>query len=412
MIQLLHKIFLVSLVLSLSSLSIELSFITSIVVLMFCTTKMINPHVLVFSLLILVVNIIGFFSTNWFEHTSYDLLKDIIYFIRPLIVLLASYFVVKKINTLNYVFNIVVIIGLFFAVKHLLILILNSGSIITYLDIRRLGGKHNHVELIALIFILFTPFVSVYKKRMRIIKIVLLVSILLYISRTMFLVFLIFYMAYKGYLILNRRFFKGVLILGLASIIFGLVISNIDTTRDSVGINQFIYKTQNSFSELFAPLDINEVKKDRRLLWEHWRAYEALKAIEQTTESGVLAWLFGNGSGSQVDLGTYVYLDGNRFTEVPSIHNGYVYILFKTGILGLGFYVLSVLIMFFTHQKSNPRHAVLNNMIIASCLYLIFTSFVVTGFFRVGEFSMFLFGILLATRDKLRYDESYIPSIK
>ena len=412
MIQLLHKIFLVSLVLSLSSLSIELSFITSIVVLMFCTTKMINPHVLVFSLLILVVNIIGFFSTNWFEHTSYDLLKDIIYFIRPLIVLLASYFVVKKINTLNYVFNIVVIIGLFFAVKHLLILILNSGSIITYLDIRRLGGKHNHVELIALIFILFTPFVSVYKKRMRIIKIVLLVSILLYISRTMFLVFLIFYMAYKGYLILNRRFFKGVLILGLASIIFGLVISNIDTTRDSVGINQFIYKTQNSFSELFAPLDINEVKKDRRLLWEHWRAYEALKAIEQTTESGVLAWLFGNGYGSQVDLGTYVYLDGNRFTEVPSIHNGYVYILFKTGILGLGFYVLSVLIMFFTHQKSNPRHAVLNNMIIASCLYLIFTSFVVTGFFRVGEFSMFLFGILLATRDKLRYDESYIPSIK
>lgn len=398
--QYVYKTLLVLLVLSLSSLSIELSFVTSVLVLFLCLTKTLSSHMLTFGTIIIMVTLIGVVSTRWFNYPFYDLLKDFIYFTRPITILFSSYFVIKRIKSINFIFNAIVVIAFLFAIRHILVILVNIGSIDSYVYIRTLGGKHNHIELVALVFLLFTPYVTVFSKYRKTVIFIFFASIILYFSRTMFIVLFIFYLGHKGYLFLNRRFLKGFLVFGIASIIIGISISNVETSRNSTGLNKFIYKTQNSFKELFVSFDVEKVKRDRRMLWEHWRAYEAQKAIEQVNDGGVKAWLLGLGFGPQVDLGTTVMLDGKMFDKVPSIHNGYIFVLFKTGILGLIFYLVFILGIFFKFQKFKVKEAVIENLIVATSLYLLFSSFVVTGFYRAGEFSMFLFGILFASKIK------------
>jgi len=395
-----YKICLVLLILSLSSLSIELSFITSIVVLIVSIPKRIDQNLLIITLFISTVAIIGTISTNWFKHSAFDLVKDVIYFVRPITILLSSYFIIKRIKSINFVFDAVVFIACLFAIQHIFVILINIGSIYSYSYLREIGGKHNHIELVALVFLFYTPFNTIFVKHRRLIKLILFISFVLYFSRTMYITLFIFYLGYKGYLLLNRRFLKGIMVFGLIVMIGGIIISNVETTRDSKGLRSFVYKTQNSFKELFVPFDSKKVKRDRRELWEHWRAYEAQKAIEQIGENGIKGWLIGVGYGEKVQLDTTVKLEGRQYSEVPTIHNGFVFVLFKTGIIGLLFYLLFIFSIFFKYQKFKVKKVLFNHLIVATSLYMLFNSFVITGFFRVGEFSMFFYGILLATKSK------------
>ena len=188
----------------------------------------------------------------------------------------------------------------------------------------------------------------------------------------------------------------------IVAVVIGIIISNVETNRDSTGLKAFIYKTQNSFTELFEPVDTDKIRRDKRRLWEHWRAYEAQKAIQQMDRNGIKAWVLGLGFGSEIELETRVRLDGKFFTEVPSIHNGFVFVLFKTGILGFAFYFGLIIYMFLKFQKFRDvnNDTLFNKLIVATSLYVFFNSFVIAGFYRPGEFSLFLFAILLASKEK------------
>lgn len=410
--QYIYKISLVLLVVFLSTYSIELSFLTSILVLVLSISNKINSNLLFSVILITLVAIVGFISSLGLKYPFYDVLKDIIYFIRPITILLASYFVVKCVKSKHYVFNVVIYVALFFAIKHLAIILLNIGEIDSYIYLRGLGGKQNHIEIVALIFLFFTPFRIPFKSYDKLISpvitFIIFSSFVLYLSRTMYVVLFIFFLGHKGYLFLNKRLIKGLFIFAILSIIVGVSISNVDISRDSTGVKAFIYKTQNSFSELFETFDTKKILKDRRFLWEHWRAYEAQKALEQINENGIKAWLMGLGFGAQIYLDTYVFLDGKRFTEVPSIHNGLINIIFKTGIIGFVFYVLFIIYIYINNQKFGHKgsNILFNKLLVATSLYMFFNSFVISGFFRPGEFSMFLYGILIAS--KFRTNSSLI----
>lgn len=401
--QYVYKLCLILLVFFLSSYSIELSFLTSVFVILISFKQKVSSNFFQIVLLVSVVAFIGVIST-FFElpYPIIDIIKDVIYFIRPAAILLASYFVVTSIKSISFVFNTVVILALTFALIHLFIIIINIGNIDSYVYLRSLGGKQNHIEIVALVFLFFTPYTSVFKKNRKLITFIITLSFLLYLSRTMFIILFLYFLGYKGYLFLNKRLIKGSMVFLLISIIIGIVMSNVETNRDSTGLKAFIYKTQNSFTELFETVDTDKIRRDKRKLWEHWRAYEAQKAIQQLDKNGIKAWTLGLGFGSQIELETKVRLDGKFFTEVPSIHNGFVFVLFKTGLLGFTFYLVLIIYMFLKFQKfrDEKNDTLFNRLIVATSLYVFFNSFVIAGFYRPGEFSLFLFAILLASKEK------------
>lgn len=402
--QYVHKLCLILLVYYLSTYSIEMSFLTSVFVIFISLRQRVSLGFIQAVFLVSAVAIIGLLSTFFELHNPIiDIVKDVIYFIRPIAILFAAYFAVSNIKSKYFVFDTVVSMALIFALIHLLRIISHVGEIDSYTYLRSLGGKQNHLEIVALIFLLFTPYTTVFKKQRKLVIALIVLSFVLYFSRTMFIILFLFFLGYKGYLFLNKKLLKGIMFFVLVALILGLTISNIETTRDSTGIKKFIYKTQNSFAELFESVDADKTKRDHRKLWEHWRAYEAQKAIQQLNESGVKAWLIGLGYGSQIELDTTVRLDGKFFRSVPSIHNGYVFVLFKTGILGLTFYVGLIIYMFLKFQKFREQgsNTTLNGLIIATSLYVFFNSFVIAGIYRPGEFSLFLYAILLASQEKI-----------
>ncbi len=48
----------------------------------------------------------------------------------------------------------------------------------------------------------------------------------------------------------------------------------------------------------------------------------------------------GHGAGKRIDLGTDFFLDNQYWRYIPVLHNGFLYILVKTGILGLLLYII------------------------------------------------------------------------
>ncbi len=390
MSQNIYKACLFLLVVSLSTYSIELSFLVAFLVMGLSFSAKLNNALIIIVCLLFFLNLTGLISSYSLDYPLYDTLKDAIYYIRPLIILLASYFVIKRIKSKETVFKIVILIGLFYAVKHLTAIVMNIGNIDSYVYLRSLGGKQNHIEMVSLVFLLFSPYKKIFKRYRSLIIFLISISFVLYLSRVMFIMLFIFFLGYKGYLFLNVRIVKSLVVLASISLLLGVVLSSVETNRDSTGI------------ELFEPFDKDLILQDRRSLWEHWRAYEAQMAIEMLQENGIKAWVMGMGYGPPIELGTWVKLDGKRYTAVPSIHNGFIFVLFKTGIIGLMFYTLFLFFVFFNYQeliyRKNPN--VYNKLLVATSVYMILNSFVITGIFRPGEYSVFLLGVFIALRSK------------
>ena len=100
--QIVYKIGLFIFVFILSLYSIELSFISSIFLLVISISNKISINVMVASLLLIVIVVLGILSSYGFKYLLFGTIKDIVYFIRPISILLASYFVVKRIKSKTF----------------------------------------------------------------------------------------------------------------------------------------------------------------------------------------------------------------------------------------------------------------------------------------------------------------------
>ena len=151
---------------------------------------------------------------------------------------------------------------------------------------------------------------------------------------------------------------------------------------------------------MFESLDIETIKKDKRELWKHWRGYEAQSAIEQLNDKGITTWSLGIGFGSMIDLGMEVKLANQNMRYVPIIHNGIVYVLFKTGVLGLIIYLFYIFYLYSFYRiksKSNVQHN-LNKLIVGCAFYVALSSLVVTGVFKPYDLSGIVLGALFALK--------------
>lgn len=336
--------------------------------------------------------------TSIFNHTAlYDRIKDFLYFLKPVLGLLLGYGLIKRINDMRFLLRTIVILALGFSFFH-------TAKILFHLDISevtvemiRKNGIDNLLELFAMAILISSyknPFFDVFKNPyVKHLALFLIgISFTLYFSRMMFVGLILFVLAFTGLAQLTKKGFSYLMVLLVAVGIFYAYLYNTDIKRDQPGIQSFLYKIKIAPAEIFVPSEeINE--KNHAELWDHWRAYEAQRAIGELDENPI-NYFMGKGFGSLIDLGFVAPVNEEGMRYIPHIHNGYIYVLYKTGIFALIIYL--IFLSFLYLQSYNKSDSVfrknIQNLIAGIGLFFIFSSLITTGIYNEHEFYMFFLG--------------------
>lgn len=283
---------------------------------------------------------LGIFLHNYH---SYNIIKDVSHFIKPILGVFIGYCCFRKINNLRTFIRTVVVTGFISSIIHLLI-ILSIANINTVSDIRQYGTD-NFVELFAFLFLLFYRKLcneQLFENKLfsKIIFVSLLFSSILYFSRTMIIMAFTVILTVYGFTIITKQSIKiGIGLISLVLLFYAFLFS-INIQRNKTGVESFLFKVKNAPAEIFKTHIDRENHAD---LWDHWRGYEAERAFILLKENPS-GFVFGLGYGSLVNLKFYAPLsdDIKGMKYISELHNGYMYVLYKTGIIGLLLYLLFI----------------------------------------------------------------------
>lgn len=342
--------------------------------------------------------IICFIGMFIHKYNSYNIIKDLSHFIKPILGLIIGYVFYKKINSIKIFIQTIVITSFLSALIHFVI-ILTIKNINTVSDIREFT-RDNFVELFGLLFFMF------YKKFQnerlfsnklvsKIIFISLLISCILYFSRTMIIMAAIVITTVYGYTIITKKSIKiGLVLLSFVLLFYALLFS-INLQRNKSGMESFFYKVKIAPSEIFKTHINRENHSD---LWDHWRSYEALRAIELLNENPS-GYFFGLGYGSLVNLKFFAPIsdDKNGMKYISELHNGYVYVLYKTGIIGL---LLYLFFLYYLYVKIYFKRNFTTVFISAIGLSIFISTLVIGSIFNGNPTTLFLLGGLLFFDEK------------
>ena len=118
----------------------------------------------------------------------------------------------------------------------------------------------------------------------------------------------------------------------------------------------------------------------------NWRGFESLMGLKAFLSGSDLQRIIGQGFGSTVDLGLVMQLGGRDFDRIPVLHNGYVYVLVKTGVAGLALYFLWLALLGIRAVRSAVSSDLANSLagrvLISAVLYAAAATLVVTGAFN------------------------------
>ncbi len=405
--QLTAKIGLVAIIIALWAESVELSFVVAFAVLLLHFNARISRGLSQIVLLILAMMAVGTLGIMTRQAGLYGFVKDVVYFLRPLTVMLATYYAVQRLKSKADFYNLIVLVGFGFALFHLLDIGIGLLRYRPNLQkFRELFGKLNHVEMVALFLIACIRDLPVQKTRYtlfyKLAVAALIGSFLLYFSRTMIVVLVLMILAYYGYLKLNARgAVMGLILLAFgAGFAFFLSQYEPDETQPQTVLTGFLAKIKNSYTETFEPIKFDTYLKDRRSLWPRWRAYEANLVLTEVDRER--KWLQGKGFGSTVDAGFELRLNGEMIQHLPTVHNGVAYVYMKTGILGLLLYFTIFLVLYSYNYRTpeDQSQKSYHGVLVAAGFYMLAATMVVTGIFKPYMMVGFLIGGSFALKNK------------
>ncbi len=377
----------------------ELSFVTWLIALGLTFKKSYSVsfirYVSYFIFIFILALVVGYF----YQYRQYFVIRDITYLLKPILGLFLGYqFFSPQIKN---PFKFLLMAGLVMAIIHLSmvgygILIHNAKSVA---EIRKYGGYFNDYEIYAFIILLFHKKfeISLSQKKFRIYFIVMALSTFFYLARTNFIQFVILFLAMKGWLILNK---KSLVVLGsiiLVSILSYSAIYVYNPKRNGNSVDEFLYKIKLIPIEAFAT-KIN--RNDWKDFHDHYRSYENVRTIEQLSYNNSL--IFGEGMGSQVDLKQKVRLGDMDLRYISILHNGYMTILLKTGILGVLLLLGSIFYFFKKNTHLNELENNVNLLFIGTGLFLLISYWVFMGFYNLLDSKTLLIGFLFAYKNQLR----------
>jgi hypothetical protein len=384
--------------------SVELALLISIIFILaflFQDKPFIDQYTFNLIVLLSIITGIGIFSSLLNTYKIIDTVKDLSHYLKPILTLLTGYLIAKKINNTKYLIKSIIVVATVLSIKHIIIFLVTTDfSSIIISDIRNEGGVGSFIELLAMVFLLSSKkwdIFNVFKRRIinRVILTILSFSFIIYFSRTMLLGIVLITLSVMGYTKLNAKGLKYIFIVLMLFTSFYIVLLNVNIDPDKPGIEKFFYKIKNAPSEIFSSPDGYDPRNHKRI-FDRWRAYEAKMALEKM-QGNYLNYFIGKGFGSLVDLKFKAPLNSEGMRYVPIIHNGYVYIFFKTGIIGLLFYLLFLISLYAQSYKKtySLNERAIRNLISGVGLYYIFSSLIITGIYNLEEILSLLLGTIL-----------------
>ncbi len=342
----------------------------------FSSVKMLRLFVI-----LLVPPIIGLIVG--YENNTYLILKDFYYFTFPLIFVLCGIVLAYQLEIDDFL-KTLVLAGTVASVIVTVISVCYSGFgalINPYAAHYAMGILGTPVPAVSLACLLFTQKFNIKLYTSFWFKIFLAINMLgmyMFASRSYFIVLVCF-----AFLLFANRIKKTWIIpvVVVAIILFAVVPASVFTEKSS---DTFLGKWVSSFSEI--SIGNYNTEQDINI---RYRGYESFMALNGYLESDTKGLVFG-GLGKLVDLKTFVRLGVDTdYRYIPVLHNGWLYILVKTGAAG----VLTYLVIFlglivinwrkYADAKSKPIIRLFAALTIGCILSLVLTNYIITSFFNV-----------------------------
>lgn len=388
----------------------------------FLTTELSSPFIVLLGLLVVFFGKVrcGYLNLIWpffgvlfigllniVDHESRHILRDISFAMTPISLIFIGWWLASR-EILPSILKIIVVFGFTASLIHLSFFIFNpellaSGS----MAVRSVAGSSGGLATLALVISLFQKYFGINDLFPRwlpriIATPVLSASFVFSYSRTEFLVVLVLSLAMLGVLSkINSRMIFTVFML-----VSGFFILTFITPKDEVGT--FRSKLIRSVNEI-AISDYRDMSD----INHNWRGFESYRAWALFASGNATQQMFGRGFGTVVDLGFHMPLGENVFRYIPVLHNGYIYVLVKVGLVGLVCYVIfyiSIIKTAFRYSNSllnAPK--ILARLLLGCSLSLALNMYVVGGMaqFHSTELVM-LVGYLAGRLGQWRADECRI----
>lgn len=348
----------------------------------------------IFVLLFLLAIIVG----RFFEYQTYFIIRDITYLLKPITGLLLGYQLFTK--HIKNPFQFIVYAGLAIACYHLFLVfygIVVEGAK-NVREIREHAGYFNDFEVYTLVILIFSKQLNLgfSKNKTRLFILILAISSFFYLARTNFIQFIVLVAALKGFLVLNVKSLKVVLGIVIATLMAYSAIYYYNPRRNGKGMDEFLYKIKIIPTEAFST-------KIDRFDWkdfnDNYRSYENIRTVQQLNYNENL--LFGEGAGSQVDLKQKLMLGDMLLRHISILHNGYMTVLLKTGLLGLSIYLLSIFFFFRKERSSNPILKNIHYIFVGTGVFLILSNWVFLGLYNQIDTKSLLIGFLFAYKNEI-----------
>lgn len=339
------------------------------------------------------------FSTIFFSnfHNTDRILKDILIFTQPILFIFFGYILFTLGLSINNFLRFFIIFS--FIISTILFYIylksINHNFYIFLLSFY--NGKaiwYNNFQLFSFIisFVLLKNKSFFIKKRYHIINIIFSFFYLLFTaSRVTYVILILTVLFYSNFNFLLKKKIFIYLFFVFISFFILLQINMKLNNKDSNYEDGLGNKISNSFNELF-----NNRFNNNYDITKNYRAYETNIALKKIYNSNVSNMLFGFGFGSTIKRPSWIFKDATSYNDnIPYFHNGYVSVLFKSGIIGLIFLFLFFIVYHdFVFSEELLSDKILNDLLQLSSYVLIFSSYVVHGIYYPG-ITVFFIPLLL-----------------
>jgi O-antigen ligase len=246
-----------------------------------------------------------------------------------------------------------------------------------------------------------------YRLPQKIISLILFAALILSFSRAL----TVFFIMLAAFVFWRKQYWKyAIVVVPLIVVVTILLMSTLKSETSNSTEGSFAEKIGRAGSEI-AISDYDD-QQDINL---NWRGYESYMALKHYKDGDVGNYLFGYGFGELVDVGLFIKLGGEDLRLVPYFHNGYLYLLIKTGAFGLLLYLFFIYSLFMRFGKeknywpeTHPAHmcaAMAQGILVGS----LFMTYIITGLFNKSDglaLSLLLGGILACCRNARKVSEA------